>query len=227
MQRNFSAGGADYANDGGARGLSPLRPQLIFYGPGACQRVRTVIPMAFMMRFRWNKPCAADSCWLTSPGNAAERGMVPEGIHAKAAEATFPVRFPAPGNAHPNAGVRTVPDGIHERLLITARPGHRVASAGPGGRPQRAGGDVEVGQAAGSLCGSRPSAWAEVLSVWFQNHYPRWTGHVDVDGVDMLDDHLSGHELLDRLLAAAIPGGRNQSVGHGRHFIGIRSRGVR
>ena len=62
-----------------------------------------------MMRFRWNKPCAADSCWLTSPGNAAERGMVPEGIHAKAAEATFPVRFPVPDNAHPNAGVRTVP----------------------------------------------------------------------------------------------------------------------
>ena len=25
-----------------------------------------------MRRFRWNKPCAADSCWLTSPGNAAE-----------------------------------------------------------------------------------------------------------------------------------------------------------
>ena len=44
-------------------------------------------------------------------------------------------------------------------------------------------------------------------------------GHIDVDGVDMLDDHLSGHELLDRLVAAAIPGGRNQSVGHGRHFI--------
>ena len=65
--------------------------------------------MALMMRFRWNKPCAADSCWLTSTGNAAERGMVPEGIHAKAAESTFPVRFPAPDNAHPNAGVRTVP----------------------------------------------------------------------------------------------------------------------
>ena len=43
--------------------------------------------------------------------------------------------------------------------------------------------------------------------------------HVDVDGVDMLDDHLSGYGLLDRLLAAAIPGGYNQSVGHGRHFI--------
>ena len=42
---------------------------------------------------------------------------------------------------------------------------------------------------------------------------------MDVDGVDMLDDHLSGYELLDRLLAAAIPGGRNQSVGQGRHFI--------
>ena len=25
-----------------------------------------------MRRFRWNQPCAADSCWLTSPGNAAE-----------------------------------------------------------------------------------------------------------------------------------------------------------
>ena len=35
----------------------------------------------------------------------------------------------------------------------------------------------------------------------------------------MLDDRLSGYELLDRLVAAAIPGGRNQSVGHGRHFI--------
>ena len=65
--------------------------------------------MASMMRFRWNKPYAADSCWLTSPRNAAERGMVPEGIHAKTAEATFPVRFPAPDDAHPNAGVRTVP----------------------------------------------------------------------------------------------------------------------
>ena len=42
---------------------------------------------------------------------------------------------------------------------------------------------------------------------------------MDVDGVDMLDDHLSGYELLDRLVAAANPGGRNQSVGHGRHFI--------
>ena len=65
--------------------------------------------MALMMRFRWNKPCAADGCWLTSPRNAAERGMVHEGIHAKAAEATFPARFPAPDNAHPDAGVRTVP----------------------------------------------------------------------------------------------------------------------
>ena len=35
----------------------------------------------------------------------------------------------------------------------------------------------------------------------------------------MLDDHLSGYELLGRLVAAAIPGGRNRSVGHGRHFI--------
>ena len=42
---------------------------------------------------------------------------------------------------------------------------------------------------------------------------------MDVDGVDMLDDYLSGYELLDRLLAAASPGGRNQSVGHDRHFI--------
>ena len=65
--------------------------------------------MALVMRFRWNKPCAADSCWLTSPRNAAERGMVTEGIYAKAAEATFPVLFPAPDDAHPNAGVRTVP----------------------------------------------------------------------------------------------------------------------
>ena len=47
--------------------------------------------MALIIRFRWNKPYAADSRWLTSTGNAAERGMVPEGIHAKAAEATFPV----------------------------------------------------------------------------------------------------------------------------------------
>ena len=60
-------------------------------------------------------------------------------------------------------------------------------------------------QAAGSPCGSRPSAWAEVT----------WMLTV----VDVLDDHLSGYELLDRLLAAAIPGGYNQSVGHGRHFI--------
>ena len=63
------------------------------------------------MRFRWNKPCAADGCWLTSPRKAAERGIIPEGIHAKAAESIFPVRFPAPDNAHPDAGVRTVPDG--------------------------------------------------------------------------------------------------------------------
>ena len=42
---------------------------------------------------------------------------------------------------------------------------------------------------------------------------------MDVDGVDMLDDRLSGYELLDRLLAAANPGGRNQPVGDGRHFI--------
>ena len=47
--------------------------------------------MALMMRFRWNKPYAADSRWLPSPRNAAKRGMVPEGIHAKAAEANFPV----------------------------------------------------------------------------------------------------------------------------------------
>ena len=60
--------------------------------------------MALMMRFRWDKPCAADSCWLTSPGNAAERGMVPEGIHAKAAEATFQVRFQAPDNHIPTLG---------------------------------------------------------------------------------------------------------------------------
>ena len=76
--------------------------------------------MALMMRVRWNKPCAADSCWLTSPGNAAKRGMVPEGIHAKAAEATFPARFPAPGNAHPNAGVRTVP--TRDPLSLTGWP---------------------------------------------------------------------------------------------------------
>ena len=54
-----------------------------------------------------------------------------------------------------------------------------------------------MGQPAGSPCVSRPPAWAEVT----------------------LDDHLPGHELLDLLVAAAIPGGRNQSVGHGRHFI--------
>ena len=42
---------------------------------------------------------------------------------------------------------------------------------------------------------------------------------MDVDGVNVLDDRMSGYELLDRLVAAAIPGGRNQSVGHGRHFI--------
>ena len=107
--------------------------------------------MALVMRFRWNKPCAADGCWLPSPGNAAGRGMVPEGIHAKAAEATFPVRFPAPGNAHPNAGVMTVPTRDCSSL------------PGPGiGLPRPAGGDVRVGQAAGSLCGSRPPAWDEV-----------------------------------------------------------------
>ena len=39
-----------------------------------------------MMRFRWNKPYAADSRWLTSPRNAAERGMVLEGTHAKAVD---------------------------------------------------------------------------------------------------------------------------------------------
>ena len=44
-------------------------------------------------------------------------------------------------------------------------------------------------------------------------------GHVDVDGVDMLDDHLSGYELLDRLVAAAIPGERNQPTGDGADFI--------
>ena len=71
--------------------------------------------MALMMRFRWNKPCAADSWWLTSPRNAAERGMVPEGIHAKAAEATFPARFPAPDNAHPNAGVLR----LHVHLMLS------------------------------------------------------------------------------------------------------------
>ena len=115
--------------------------------------------MASMMRFRWNKPCAADSCWLPSPGNAAGRGMVPEGIHAKAAEATFPVRFPS---ARQCTSRRWGDDSPHERFLITARPCRRVVSAGPGGRPQRAGGDVEMGQAACSLCGSRPSAWDEV-----------------------------------------------------------------
>ena len=107
-----------------------------------------------MMRFRWNKPCAADSCWLTSPGNAAERGMVPEGIHAKAAEATFPVRFPAPDDAHPDAGVRTVPTrdclslpglaiGLSPPAPVAAlnRPAEtcgwvrlQAASAGPGHR---------------------------------------------------------------------------------------------
>ena len=56
-----------------------------------------------MMRFRWNKPCAADGCWLTSPGNAAERGMVPEGIHAKAAEA--PSR---PGSQRPAMHIPTL-----------------------------------------------------------------------------------------------------------------------
>ena len=114
--------------------------------------------MALVMRFRWNKPCAADSCWLTSPRNAAERGMVPEGIHAKAADATF--RGPIP-SARQCTSQRWGDDSPHERLL-TARPRHRVVSAGPGGRPQRADGDVRVDQAAGSLCGSRPSAWAEV-----------------------------------------------------------------
>ena len=62
-----------------------------------------------------------------------------------------------------------------------------------------------MGQAAGSPCG--------VTAIGMGR------GHVDVDGVDMLDDRLSGYELPDRLVAAAIPGGRNQSVGHGRHFI--------
>ena len=35
----------------------------------------------------------------------------------------------------------------------------------------------------------------------------------------MLDDRRSGYALLDRLVAAAIPGWRNQSAGHGGHFI--------
>ena len=80
--------------------------------------------MALMMRFRWNKSYAADSCWLPSPRNAAERGMVPEGIHAKAAEATLSVRFPAPDNAHPNAGVMTVPDGGGGIPRLGERAGH-------------------------------------------------------------------------------------------------------
>ena len=83
--------------------------------------------MALIIRFRWNKPYAADSRWLTSTGNAAERGMVPEGIHAKAAEATFPVRFPVPDNAHPNAGVRTVPTRD-----CLSRPGLAAGLSPPG-----------------------------------------------------------------------------------------------
>ena len=80
--------------------------------------------MALMMRFRWNKPCAADGCWLTSPRNAAERGIIPEGIHAKAAESIFPVRCPVPDNAHPNAGVMTVPDGGGGIPRLGERAGH-------------------------------------------------------------------------------------------------------
>ena len=57
--------------------------------------------MALMMRFRCDKPCAADSCWLTSPGNAAERGMVPECIHAKAAR--------RPSRSIPSARQCTIP----------------------------------------------------------------------------------------------------------------------
>ena len=110
--------------------------------------------MALMMRFRWNKPYAADSRWLPSPGNAAKRGMVPEGIHAKAAEANFPVRFPAPDDAHPNAGVMTVPT---RDCLSLPGLAIRVVSAGPGGRPQPAGGGVEVTYTTGRTCRSRPS----------------------------------------------------------------------
>ena len=80
--------------------------------------------MASMMRVRWSKP-----------GNAAERGMVTEGIHAKAAEATFPARFQAPNNAHPNAGVMTVPtrDCLSLRGLAIglSPPGPVAALNGP------------------------------------------------------------------------------------------------
>ena len=96
-----------------------------------------------MRRFRWNQPCAADSCWLPSPGNTDERGMVPGDIHAKAAEAAVP------GSEIPSARQCTSQwrgdDSPHERLLITAKPCRRVASAGPGGRPQPVGGDVKMG----------------------------------------------------------------------------------
>ena len=54
-----------------------------------------------------------------------------------------------------------------------------------------------MGQAAGSISGSRPLAWAEVT----------------------LDDHLPGYELLDRLMAATVPGGRHQPAGDGVDFL--------
>ena len=158
--------------------------------------------MASMMRFRWNKPCAADGCWLASPRNAAERGMVLRGYPRQGSRGDLP--GPVPG-ARQCTSQRWGDDSPHQRLLITVRPGLRVVSAGPGGRPQPAGGDVRDGS------GCRQPLRVTAIGMG--------RGHVDADGVDMLDDHLSGHELLDRLVAAAIPRGRNQSVGHGRHFI--------
>ena len=83
--------------------------------------------MALMMRFRWNKPYAADSRWLPSPGNAAKRGMVPEGIHAKAAEATSQPDSQRPTMPHPNAGVMTVPTGD-----CLSRPGLAAGLSPPG-----------------------------------------------------------------------------------------------
>ena len=90
--------------------------------------------MALIIRFRWNKSCAADNCWLTSPRNSAERGMVPRASTPR--QRRRPSRY---DSQRPTiTSQRLGEDSPHERLLITARSRRRVVSAGPGGRPQRA-----------------------------------------------------------------------------------------
>ena len=115
--------------------------------------------MASMMRFRWNKPCAADSCWLTSPGKRRRARHGPRGHPRQGSRGDLPGPVPSARQCTPQ---RWGEDSPRERLLITARPGHRVVSAGRLKAATGPGGDVEMGQAAGSPCGSRPSAWAEV-----------------------------------------------------------------